>query len=231
MDIFNNTKEHLNSGRTEYGWPQGGSMLPRIESRISRSLHVQLSDFLLRASRRWIRSDCHHVQWKAQVSVQWPQFPIKSVLAAIRWEEFCSEIWTDLATIKRGLHCRKLPALWYPWTDYIIYNIFLLLGSWKPYVARLYRISQKKQREGIQPLCLIYRPVNKNKRTQLGRFSRQKDVFRERVLLCVCLSGSVADRRHRMWWNADQTGCSSVGHPTWMSDLQHFKEADGTSKK
>lgn len=49
-----------------------------------------------------------------------------------------------------------------------------------------------------QPLCLIYTPVNKNIRTQLGRFSRQKDVFRERVLLCVCLSGSVADRRHRM---------------------------------
>lgn len=139
MDIFNNTKEHLNSGRTEYGWPQGGSMLPRIESRISRSLHVQLSDFLLRASRRWIRSDCHHVQWKAQVSVQWPQFPIKSVLAAIRWDEFCSGIWTALATIKRSLHCRKFPALWYP--------RFLLLGSWKPYVARLSRISQKKQRE------------------------------------------------------------------------------------
>lgn len=113
----------------------------------------------------------------------------------------------------------------------LISPFFLLLGSWKPYVARLARISQKKQREGKRPLCLIYRPVNKNKRTQLGRFSRQKDVFRERVLLCVCLSGSVADRRHRMWWNADQTGSSSVGHPTRMSDLQHFKEADGTSKK
>lgn len=159
-------------------------MLPRIKSRISRSLHVQLSDFLLRASRRWINSDCHHVQWKAQVSVQWPQFPIKSVLAAIRWDEFCSGIWTALATIKRSLHCKKLPALWYP--------RFLLLGLWKPYVAR---------REDKQPLCLIFRPVNKNKRTQLGRFSRQKDVFREGSCFVSVFQGRL---------RIEDTGCDEM---------------------